>query len=177
LTFAWTLRVSTCTNIELAIEPAHTVSANENIIIPSKLGVRVIWVASMNVPDDLKYTKDHEWARKEPSGVRVGITDHAQQELTDIVYVGLPKAGASVQKGKPLCVVESIKATNDVFAAVSGTVVDMNSELTAHPELVNKEPYSKGWMVVIKPSNEKEFDELMTPEKYKQYLSSMGGKH
>jgi glycine cleavage system H protein len=130
----------------------------------------------MDIPGDLKFTKDHEWARKEPKGVRVGITDHAQKELTDIVYVGLPKLGVSVQKGKPLCVVESIKSTNDVFAPVSGSVADINEDLGSHPEHVNKDPYGKGWMVLITPSNPKELDELMTPEKYEEYLASMGGK-
>lgn len=149
----------------------HENCANENVITPPRLGGAFLTVITMNVPGDLRYTKEHEWARKEPNGIRVGITDHAQQELTDVVYVGLPKLRANVLKGKPLCVVESIKATNDVFAPVSGTVEQVNDELGAHPEHVNKDPYGKGWMVLIKPSNPSELNELLAPEKYKEYLS------
>jgi len=130
-------------------------------------------VVTMNIPDDLKYTKEHEWARKEPDGIRIGITDHAQKELTDIVYVGLPKVGITVQKGKPICVVESIKTTSDVFAPVSGVVKKVNNDLEAHPEYINKDPYGTGWIALLDPSNPGELDSLLTPRQYREYLSTI----
>ena len=117
----------------------------------------------MNVPRDLRYTKSHEWVRAEGGLVRVGITDHAQHELTDIVYVEFP------EKGKPMGVVESVKSTSDIYAPVSGVVEAVNEKLENQPELVNGEPYGEGWLVLIKPSAAVEG--LMDPEEYEKSLT------
>jgi glycine cleavage system H protein len=104
----------------------------------------------MNVPDDLLYTESHEWIRREGDGVRVGITDHAQAELTDVVYVELPKAGASYEARSPIAVVESVKAASDIYAPVKGTVLEANKALETDPALINTDPYGKGWIFVLK---------------------------
>jgi glycine cleavage system H protein len=123
----------------------------------------------MNVPRDLRYTKSHEWMRTEGQLIRVGITDHAQHELTDVVYVELPKVGQQLTKGSPMGVVESVKSTSDVYAPVTGTVESVNAKLESQPELVNGEPYGEGWLVVIKPSAAAEGD--MGPEEYEKLIA------
>lgn len=105
-----------------------------------------------STPDDRRYTKSHEWVRVEGGDVVMGITDHAQAELTDIVFVDLPAVGKTVAAGAPVLVLESVKTVADVYAPTAGTVVAVNGELTKHPELVNREPYAGGWLVRIKPS-------------------------
>jgi glycine cleavage system H protein len=102
-------------------------------------------------PEDLRYTAEHEWVRSGGSTVRVGITDHAQQALGDIVYVDLPQVGAEVTAGEPCGEVESTKSVNDVYAPVSGTVVARNEALESTPELLNSDPYGEGWMIEIQP--------------------------
>jgi len=124
------------------------------------------------VPSDLRYTKDHEWARVDGSRVRVGITDHAQSELTDVVYVELPLPGRTVRRGDPLGVVESVKAVSEIFAPVGGTVVESNKTLEDHPELINKEPYGKGWLVVLEMSELAEFSQLMDVESYRKHIGA-----
>src|SRR5712691_5432553 len=115
-----------------------------------------------NVPKELKYTREHEWAKQEGDRVRVGITDYAQEQLGDVVFVELPKVGAKVTASKAFGVVESVKAVSDLFAPVSGEVVETNAELTQKPETVNQDPYGRGWMLVIAPSSQGEWDQLLT---------------
>lgn len=122
------------------------------------------------VPEDLRYTKEHEWARVEEEGVRVGITDHAQEELTDVVYVELPATGASVQQGAEFAVVESVKAVSEIYAPVSGTIAAVNRELEDRPELINESPYGEGWIVVIEPDDPAEVDGLMDAAAYREHI-------
>ncbi|WP_126993461.1 glycine cleavage system protein GcvH [Thermosipho globiformans] len=118
-----------------------------------------------------KFTKTHEWV--DENGY-VGISSHAQEELGDIVYVDLPEVGKEVKKGDVLLSIESVKAASDVYAPVSGKIVEVNSELDAKPELVNEDAEGQGWLVKIEISNPSELDELMTEEEYKEFLSSEG---
>jgi glycine cleavage system H protein len=126
--------------------------------------------ATMNVPGTLKYTKTHEWARVEKDLVVVGITDHAQHELTDIVYIDdFPGIGATVQKGKVIAVIESVKAVADVMAPVSGKLVEVNGDLEKAPEMLNKSPYTS-WIAKIKPSNPGEIASLLSADAYKKEI-------
>jgi len=127
-----------------------------------------------NVPKDLKYTREHEWAKQEGGRVRVGITAYAQDQLGDVVFVELPKVGAKVTASKAFGVVESVKAVSDLFAPVSGEVVEVNAELGQKPETVNADPYGKGWMIVVKPSTKAEWDQLLTAEQYEDFLRQGG---
>ena len=104
----------------------------------------------MNVPDDLFYTESHEWVRVEGENARVGITDHAQAELTDVVYVELPKVGAKAEAKGQIAVVESVKAASDIYAPVAGTVVEANKALEGNPALINTDPFGQGWIFVLK---------------------------
>ncbi len=126
------------------------------------------------IPSDLKYTKDHEWARQEDGKVRVGITDHAQKELGDVVFVELPEVGRAVKKGELVATVESVKAVGEVFAPVSGEIVEVNKTLESSPDLVNKDPYGEGWIFVIRPENPAELDELLDAEGYKALVGGEG---
>jgi len=126
------------------------------------------------VPKDLKYTREHEWAKQEGDRVRVGITAYAQEQLGDVVFVELPKVGAKVTASKNFGVVESVKAVSDLFAPVSGEVVGVNGELAQKPETVNQDPYGKGWMIVVKPSSKAEWDQLLTAQQYEEYLAQGG---
>lgn len=125
------------------------------------------------VPDDLRYTKEHEWARVEGDRIVVGITDYAQDQLGDVVFVGLPEEGASVTAGEPLGEVESTKSVSDVYSPVSGTVVARNAEVEAHPELINSEPYGRGWLVAIRPEGSEA--ELLSAEEYRDLVARDGG--
>jgi glycine cleavage system H protein len=127
-----------------------------------------------NVPTDLRYTREHEWAKQESARVRVGITAYAQEQLGDVVFVELPKVGAKVTAKKSFGVVESVKAVSDLFAPVSGEVVEANGELPNQPETVNQDPYGKGWMIVIAPSNKGEWDQLLTAAQYEEFLAQGG---
>jgi glycine cleavage system H protein len=124
-----------------------------------------------NVPPDLRYTKDHEWAKPEGTRYRVGITAYAQEQLGDVVFVELPKAGTKVTAKKSFGVVESVKAVSDLFAPLSGEIVEINGELPNAPQTVNQDPYGKGWMIVIAPSKPDEWNELLTATQYEQFLS------
>ena len=104
----------------------------------------------MNVPDDLFYTESHEWVRVEGENARVGITDHAQAELTDVVYVELPKIGAKAEARGQIAVVESVKAASDIYAPIKGTVVEANKALEGNPALINTDPFGEGWIFVLK---------------------------
>jgi glycine cleavage system H protein len=122
----------------------------------------------MNVPDDLRYTSDHEWARASASVVRVGITDFAQDALGDVVFVDLPAVGTAVSKGGPLGEVESTKSVSQIYAPVSGTVVEVNDQLRATPEMLNSDPYGDGWLCAIEVADTTELDSLLAPEAYRE---------
>ncbi len=121
------------------------------------------------IPDDLKYTKTHEWVKVEGNVARIGITYHAQEQLNDIVYVELPEVGTEVSKGDSLAVVESVKAASDVYSPVSGKVVAVNEEVVDSPELLNEDPY-ENWLVEIEMSNPDELNELLSPEEYRKVV-------
>jgi glycine cleavage system H protein len=117
-------------------------------------------------PKDLRYSSEHEWARLEGGRVRVGITKFAADRLTDVVFVELPAAGTKVKYMQPFGVVESVKAVSDLYSPVAGTVVEVNTALKETPEVVNTDPYGKGWMILVQPDNPKEMDQLMPADKY-----------
>ncbi len=125
----------------------------------------------MNVPTDLRYAKTHEWIRVEGDSITVGITDHAQAELTDIVYAEPPKVGAEVKAGDTAAVVESVKAASDIYSPLSGTVTEVNSELSGNPALLNTDPFGQGWIYRMKASIPSEVETLLTPEAYTAQIS------
>ena len=125
----------------------------------------------MNVPDDLKYAESHEWIRVDGDTGTVGITDHAQNELTDIVYVDPPKVGASVTAGQPAAVVESVKAASDIYAPVDGEVIEVNDALGSEPALVNTAPYENGWLFKVRLANPSQLDALKSPDEYLAQIS------
>jgi len=127
----------------------------------------------MTVPDDLLYTKDHEWAKLEGDKATIGITDFAQHSLGDITFIDLPKPGAQVKQSAWCATVESVKAASDVYAPLSGEVLKANTELAAHPELVNKSAYEAGWLAVIKIADLEEKKTLMNPVQYKEYIQGL----
>jgi glycine cleavage system H protein len=122
------------------------------------------------VPDDLKYTDEHEWIRVEDGKGRMGLTDYAQQQLSDIVYLEFPEVGREVAKGESIGVVESVKSVSDMYAAVSGKVVEVNTPLGETPEVVTKDPYGEGWYCVIELSDPSELDQLMDAASYKKHI-------
>ena len=124
----------------------------------------------MEFPDDLKYTKEHEWARIEGNRVVVGITDFAQEELGDVVFVELPEVGRIVEAEGTFGVVESVKAVSDLYAPVSGTIVEVNTVLEDRPELVNQFPYGEGWMITLELSNPDEVHLLLNAQAYQAYI-------
>jgi glycine cleavage system H protein len=121
----------------------------------------------MNVPSNLKYTKDHEWIRIEGEIGFVGVTDFAQGELGDIVFVEVETVGETLKKEEVFGTIEAVKTVSDMFMPVSGEIIEMNSAIEETPDVVNKDPYGKGWIVKIKITNPAEFNDLLTPEKYK----------
>ena len=124
----------------------------------------------MNVPDDLLYTDTHEWIKREGENIRVGITDHAQSELTDVVYVELPKMDRQANAKEAIAVVESVKAASDIYAPVKGTVVEVNKALEADPGLINREPYGQGWIFVLKIANADDLKQLKSAEAYRKQI-------
>lgn len=126
-------------------------------------------------PAELRYTREHEWARVEGQRARVGITHYAQDQLGDVVFVELPKVGSRVQQMQSFGVVESVKAVSDLFAPLSGKVAEVNEALTGRPEQVNEDPYGAGWLIVIAISDPKELDSLMSAADYEAYLKTAGG--
>lgn len=124
-----------------------------------------------NIPADLKYVASHEWLRREADGtITVGITDHAQDLLGDVVYVELPEVGSIVEADQEIAVVESVKAASDVYAPISGEIVEINEELVDNPEWANEEPYGKAWFFKVKPTNPADYDGLMSAEEYESSL-------
>jgi glycine cleavage system H protein len=122
-------------------------------------------------PEDLKYTREHEWARVEGDRATVGITDYAQDALGDIVYVDLPAAGTAVTAGERFGEVESTKSVSDIYSPVSGTIVDRNDDLDKSPEIINSDPYGRGWLVVVEVSDPAELEGLMDAESYTKLVS------
>jgi len=125
---------------------------------------------SSEVPDDLKYTKSHEWVHLKDKVARIGITDHAQSELTDIVFAELPEIGKKVKKGDELCVVESVKSVSEIYAPVSGTIVKVNEKLDDAPETINESPYKDGWLVELKVEDDAEISTLIGASEYKDLI-------
>ena len=123
------------------------------------------------LPGDLLYTNEHEWIRREDDGtVSIGVTDHAQSALGDLVYVELPEVGQDVEEGGDMAVVESVKAASDVYSPIAGTVTAVNEELADTPETINSDPYGDGWIVKVKPSGDIDEGALMTPDAYQALL-------
>jgi glycine cleavage system H protein len=125
----------------------------------------------MSIPTELRYTRDHEWAKREGDRLRVGITAFAQEQLGDVVFVELPKVGARVTARQSFGVVESVKAVSDLFAPVTGEVAEINADLVKSPETVNQDPYGKGWMIVVAPAKPDEWNELLSAAQYEAFLA------
>ena len=124
----------------------------------------------VKIPKDLLYTEDHEWIRKENGEITEGLTDFAQSELQDIVYIELPEVGQEVAQGDSIATIEAVKTVTDLYAAISGKIVKVNKELEAKPELINKDPYDTGWIVKIKISDVVELDTMLVPSEYKKVI-------
>ncbi|KGR78193.1 glycine cleavage system protein GcvH [Ureibacillus manganicus] len=124
----------------------------------------------MSTPKDLRYSKEHEWVKVEDGKASIGITHFAQSELGDIVFVELPQVGDEIQLNQPFGSVESVKTVSELYAPVSGKVVEVNSELDDSPELVNESPYEQAWMITVELTNASEVDELLTPEQYDELI-------
>ncbi|HZA75264.1 MAG TPA: glycine cleavage system protein GcvH [Acidimicrobiales bacterium] len=124
----------------------------------------------MDIPPDLRYSTDHEWARVEEGRVRVGITDYAQDALGDVVFVELPTVGTQVERGASFSEVESTKSVSEIYAPVSGTIAEVNADLTDSPERLNDDPYGEGWICVIEPTDPTQLDELLDAEGYRALI-------
>ena len=124
----------------------------------------------MEILEDLLYTEDHEWVRKENGEIVEGITDYAQSELSDIVYVELPDEGRTIRKGEAIGTIEAVKTVIDVIAAVSGTIIEVNRKLDEHPELLNEDPYEDGWIVRIKVNDPAELETLLDASEYNELI-------
>jgi len=125
---------------------------------------------AMEIPKKNRYSKEHEWVLLENDTALVGITDYAQQHLGDVVFVELPEIGTELRKGEAFCVVESVKAASDVYAPISGEVLEINETLEDHPEILNQSPYEKGWIVKIRVDDGTEYNDLMKAEDYEQFI-------
>lgn len=126
----------------------------------------------MSTPKDLRFSEEHEWVKVEDGKVRIGITHFAQSELGDIVFVELPQVGDEIQLNEPFGSVESVKTVSELYAPISGKVVEINSELEDSPEFVNESPYEKAWMIVVEPTDISEVDTLLTPEQYDELIEA-----
>ena len=124
----------------------------------------------MNIPAELKYTKTHEWVSVSGNKAKVGITDYAQHEITDVVHVELPQNGISVKKEQPAAVVESVKSAFDIYSPLSGKIIETNEELLSSPELLNSDPYAKGFLFTVEFSDEKELDSLLSATDYQNII-------
>jgi glycine cleavage system H protein len=125
-------------------------------------------------PADRRYTREHEWVRLDGGEALVGVTDHAQRELGDVVYVELPAVGADLARGRPFGVVESVKSVSDLFAPVAGRVLRINGRLADEPELVNRDPYGEGWMIALQPSDPAELEGLLSAAEYRVHVEGDG---
>lgn len=130
----------------------------------------------MNVPKELKYTPDHEWVKVNGNEIIIGITDYAQSQLGDIVFIEVPQVGEKVSKGSGFSVVESVKAVSDIYSPVDGVIVKVNESLEESPELVNSDPYQEGWIAVIELTDNKQLDDLLDSERYTCLLEAEGGE-
>ncbi len=130
-------------------------------------------IGKLNFPDDLVYTKDHEWLKIEGDLARIGITDFAQESLHEIVFCDIPEIGTSVERGDSLGTVESIKAVSDVYSPISGTVTSVNERLIEEPELLNNSPYEEGWIVLLKPTSMNEVNELLKVQAYAEMVEKI----
>jgi glycine cleavage system H protein len=128
------------------------------------------------IPDDCYYSRSDEWVRPEGARVLIGITDYAQSELSDIVFVDFPEVGKQFEMGQDFGVVESVKAVSDLYAPISGEVVAVHEALAEHPEWINEDPYARGWIVALAPDDSDQFDELLSPEDYRLYVEERAGK-
>ncbi|MGH9198615.1 MAG: glycine cleavage system protein GcvH [Acidimicrobiia bacterium] len=130
-----------------------------------------------NVPSELRYTREHEWARLESDGsITVGVTDYAQDQLGDIVFLDLPDVGDSVTGGEPLGEIESTKSVSDIYSPVTGTVSEVNLEARENPAVINQDPYGEGWMLRLTPDDPAEYDGLLTPEEYERLTAEEEGE-
>ena len=126
----------------------------------------------MEIPQGLRYSKEHEWVATEDSVATIGVTDYAQDQLGEIVYIELPSVGDKVSKDDPFGVIESVKAVSDIFAPVSGTVTEVNQELAESPEMINEDPYGDGWLIKIRISDGAELDDLMDNDEYQEIIAA-----
>ncbi len=124
----------------------------------------------MNIPSNLKYSKDHEWVRKEDNIAYVGVTDYAQSELGDIVFVEIETLGETLNKGETFGTIEAVKTVSDSYMPLSGKVIEKNEKLDSTPDLINKDPYGEGWMIKIEMTNPSDYDDLLTPEQYAELI-------
>ncbi len=123
-------------------------------------------------PKDLRYSKQHEWVKSEGDIATIGVTDFAQKQLTDIVFVELPEKGKKVEKNKQMAVIESVKSVSDVFSPVTGVIIEINEKLKDNPDIINKDPYGEGWLVKIKIENKDEFNNLLSSEDYENFTKT-----
>jgi glycine cleavage system H protein len=130
-----------------------------------------------SIPPDLRYTREHEWARLDDDGrITVGITDFAQHQLGDVVYLDLPEPGADVTSGEPFGEIESTKSVSDIYAPVNGVIAETNAESRDNPAAVNQDPYGEGWLVVLTPGDPSEYEGLLSPEEYERFLAEEAGE-
>jgi glycine cleavage system H protein len=122
---------------------------------------------------ELKFTREHEWIKIEEDAAIIGISDFAQEQLGDIVSIELPKAGGVFRQGQTMAIIDSVKASSDIYAPISGEIIEVNEGLIERPEMINQSPYDSGWIAKIKPSNMEEFETLMTKEKYDRYIGEI----
>jgi len=133
-----------------------------------------MFAAKKRIVSELKFTKEHEWIKTEEDGTAIsGISDFAQEQLGDIVSIELPKGGGFFRQGQTMAIVDSVKASSDIYAPISGEIIEINEGLIEKPEIINQSPYDLGWMVKIKPSKLEEFESLMTKEKYDRYIGEI----
>ncbi len=130
-------------------------------------------IEELIIPEDLKYTKEHEWAKVEGDKIKVGITDFAQDQLGDVVFVELPEVGSSFKQNEVFATVESVKAVSEVYMPVSGRILEVNNALEEKPELVNQSPYDEGWFVIVEPEDLSEIENLMDSKAYLEYLKGL----
>jgi len=130
----------------------------------------------MEIPKDLRYSHEHEWVAMEENIATIGITDYAQEQLGDVVYIELPEVGTQVTKDEPFGVVESVKAVSDIYAPVSGTVTEINVSLPDSPETINEDPYGDAWMIRVAMSDPEELEDLMTAAEYKEFVEEEQGE-
>ena len=132
-----------------------------------------MYAAKKRIVSELKFTREHEWVKIKDEMAIIGISDFAQEQLGDIVSIELPKAGGSFRQGQTMAIVDSVKASSDIYAPISGEIIEVNEGLIEKPEIINQSPYDLGWMVKIKPSKMEEFESLMTKEKYDRYIGEI----